>query len=706
MPDELADIVYRFGPFQLHNRESLLYRDGELVSLPPKAVDTLRYLLQHRGQLVTKDELRKAVWQGTFVEEGAIGQNIFRLRRALGSHGDPTAYIETIPKRGYRFIEEIEILPAADGAASTTARIPMRFWAVAVAAMALIAAFLVTWTNGQATKVSPAAATPAMRRLTRDGGVRYSAISPDGQKAAYLTADTQGNSLWAMDVASGNRSRLANSIATKYIGLTFSPDGAWIYLVLDNSLHRIRFSGGPLEKIIDGVDEVPSISPDGVAIAFPREDLAKGESAVMVIRGHEEPAKALAVRKLPKYYGPLRWHPDGEVLAVASGSVGEFREMSLVEIPRNGGPERLISGRKWANISAIDWLPSGKALILSASDERWKPTQLWLVTYPEGNASLLREDDLDFQGVSITRQGVLATTARASVTDTFTANLGRTGETSLTPLPNGGRNEQEPVWTTTGRLLYESTTSEGRLEIWSMDADGRNRHMLTRNGCDNHSPAVLPGGDVIAYVCDCSSKSALCTMRGDGQNQTQRWFGKSVNSPSWSPDGHWLFFESNDGGKPVVWKFSLSDGKAEQLTNQLSRMPAVSPDGQRVAMYYWSERPGAPRQLVTVPVWGGEPSRVADLPEDSRVAAIQWTHDSTALLYLLRARGRAEIWRQPLDGGPATPATHFGDDRTAFFDVSPDDSRIVGTRVGGWSDIVLLQLPGLVPALWSFNPPR
>jgi len=97
------DSTYEFGPFRLEVAERLLLRDGKPLPLTPKAFDTLLVLVENSGHLVDKDELIKQVWPDTFVEEGSLARNISVLRKLLGGNSTDTQYIETMPKRGYRF---------------------------------------------------------------------------------------------------------------------------------------------------------------------------------------------------------------------------------------------------------------------------------------------------------------------------------------------------------------------------------------------------------------------------------------------------------------------------------------------------------------------------------------------------------------------------------------------------------------------------
>lgn len=105
---------YEFGPYRLDVGQRVLTRTGEAVSLTPKATDILTLLVANAGQLVAKDELLKQVWPDTFVEESNLTQNIFLLRRVLGDERPAPRYIETVVRRGYRFVANVRVI--GDGA--------------------------------------------------------------------------------------------------------------------------------------------------------------------------------------------------------------------------------------------------------------------------------------------------------------------------------------------------------------------------------------------------------------------------------------------------------------------------------------------------------------------------------------------------------------------------------------------------------------
>jgi DNA-binding winged helix-turn-helix (wHTH) protein/tetratricopeptide (TPR) repeat protein len=110
---------FEFGPFRLDLSERLLVRNGKAVQLSPKVFETLAFLVENRGHILEKDELIKRLWPDTFVEESSLAQNIFQLRRALTGGGPTRKYIETVPKRGYRFSADVrEIVQGDNGAVS------------------------------------------------------------------------------------------------------------------------------------------------------------------------------------------------------------------------------------------------------------------------------------------------------------------------------------------------------------------------------------------------------------------------------------------------------------------------------------------------------------------------------------------------------------------------------------------------------------
>src|SRR5437868_4200239 len=105
--------VYQFGPFQLDTGQRLLMRDGENIPVTRKAFDTLCLLVENSGRVLQKEEMMKSIWPDSYVEEATLAQNVFTLRRVLDESPVDAHYIETVPRRGYRFIADVsEISPS------------------------------------------------------------------------------------------------------------------------------------------------------------------------------------------------------------------------------------------------------------------------------------------------------------------------------------------------------------------------------------------------------------------------------------------------------------------------------------------------------------------------------------------------------------------------------------------------------------------
>src|SRR5262245_35627097 len=105
------DEQYEFGPFGVDVSERVLTKGQQAIPLTPKAFDTLVVLIRNSGHVVGKDDLLKEVWPETFVEEGVLAVNVAAIRKALSDGDEGASYIETVPRRGYRFVGEVRTLP-------------------------------------------------------------------------------------------------------------------------------------------------------------------------------------------------------------------------------------------------------------------------------------------------------------------------------------------------------------------------------------------------------------------------------------------------------------------------------------------------------------------------------------------------------------------------------------------------------------------
>src|SRR5882762_3104037 len=112
--------IYEFGPFSLDAIERVLRRDENPLNLTPKSFDTLLFLVRNQGRMLTKEELLQEIWPDTFVEDVNLAVNISTLRKLLGDFQGGRDYIETVPRRGYRFIAEVRKALPVEEALSVT----------------------------------------------------------------------------------------------------------------------------------------------------------------------------------------------------------------------------------------------------------------------------------------------------------------------------------------------------------------------------------------------------------------------------------------------------------------------------------------------------------------------------------------------------------------------------------------------------------
>jgi Tol biopolymer transport system component len=181
---------------------------------------------------------------------------------------------------------------------------------------------------------------------------------------------------------------------------------------------------------------------------------------------------------------------------------------------------------------------------------------------------------------------------------------------------------------------------------------------------------------------------SIWRMDMDGSNQKQLTWGKYDVFPSVSPDGLWIVFESSQGGKMVLMRIPSEGGPASQLTDYYSSWPSVSPDGKWIACVY-SPGQNQPDSLAMVPFAGGQPARLFPLPVTAHYPLV-WTPDGRAISFVNTVDGVANIWEQPVAGGPPKPVTHFTSGQIDYFNWSRD-GRLALSRGSERIDAVLIR---------------
>src|SRR5215204_511754 len=282
--------LYRFGEFSLNAEDHSLKQEDENVPVTPKMFDLLLVLVQNSGRVLGKKFLLQSVWPDSFVEEGNITYNIRQLRKALGDDAQTPTYIETVPRRGYRFLPVVEAFTIAspdDDAPSEEpqptehdAPKPRRYFFLSISAFVVVAGVLIIggWlVRNRDSKSAPILSAPfKLEKLSTDGGVFHLVISPDGKNVVYTHRTSGKQSIWLRQLETSNNVPIVLPSEDFYGGLAISPDGNSVYFVRGTqqvpqlTIYRMPIFGGVPQKLIEGTQGWISISPDGSRISYVR----------------------------------------------------------------------------------------------------------------------------------------------------------------------------------------------------------------------------------------------------------------------------------------------------------------------------------------------------------------------------------------------------------------------------------------------------
>ncbi len=720
MFDVVSRQVFEFGEFRLDNTRRLLLKNGEVVPLTHKAFETLALLVENRGRIVEKDELLREIWPDTFVEEGSLARNISVLRKALGEGPADHQFIQTIPKQGYRFVAPVREVfeqsgelvfesdpPSFNGkheAAKVSDPQPRNYMPYAIAA-GIFAAIVVTLVAGYFAILPPPIGTikpsPSMNvtRFTSTGKAQDAAISPDGKYVVYVINDGGKQSLWVKQVASGSEVQIVPPADVTLQGLDFSSDGNYVFYNVWDKIHvgeiyRIPVLGGTSIRVVNDVMPGLSISPDDREIAFVRSVASANESLLMAARsdGSGERVVSKIGTHQKGWFGGSAWSPDGGSIAFAMGDVGEQGQsyVRIARIPVEGGQPEFLSERRFVGVGSLAWHPSGKHLILTAADQVATPNQLWQLDVSTGEATRISNDLNGYYGLSVTADGRSLVTTQGD----FQSNLfigAESSDAEWRRLTSGRYEGLNVTWSPDGRIVYVSKET-GNDDLWIMNADGSAKRRLTTDLSIDTDPTVTSDGRSIIFASLRSGVPHLYKMSIDGGEQVQITNGTGEWAPVASPTEPYIVYQSaNHRG---VWKLDLASGAESRINDAFSYLPAFSPDGKRLIFSYWDDG-SKPEQLrhAYIDLKTGKQIGLPSLPRsavrESSQVVLQWTSDGRSFAYIDDRDGISNIWRQPLDGGPAQKITSFNDSYIFNFNWSRS-GRIALARGGYAFDVVLI----------------
>jgi DNA-binding winged helix-turn-helix (wHTH) protein len=344
--------LLEFGRFRLDRTERVLSQDGVPVSLSPRLFDTLSILVENSGHVVEKDHLMQKVWTDVAVEENNLAQSISALRRILGDTLRDPKFIETIPKRGYRFIAPVnEVLgkrasdkrrvathsqseessgtepSSGSGTTGRSFRITSALGlGIAFSGLLGLAVFWLAWTHWGR---PPELKETQLTANSSEASVTAAAISPDGKYLAF--ADSDG--LYMRVMRTGDTHRISVPPASVVGTLSWFPDSTKLLATVTglqpnvDSIWVLSIFGQSPVKLLDGGSQA-SVSHDGSQIAFVR---GSGKELWLMAANGQSPHRILAAADHENLAGPV-WNWDDKHLGYGRVFANEDRFSTAVEI--------------------------------------------------------------------------------------------------------------------------------------------------------------------------------------------------------------------------------------------------------------------------------------------------------------------------------------------------------------------------------------
>jgi serine/threonine protein kinase len=551
----------------------------------------------------------------------------------------------------------------------------------------------------------PPATTAQVRSIqpiTSSGVVIAATISPDGKYVAYVESYQGRKSLHLRQLGSAQSLELIPPGPDNYWGLTFTPDSTSIafgrkdQMNLSGALFQISTLGGTPKKLVEQMESAPSFSPDGSRFTWLRTDFpAPGASSLMIANADGSDEQVLATRAPPELLAPRfftapSWSPDGSLIA-ASVMSAETHQGRIVGFDVETGAVAWTSERSWNWISAVHWLPDGDGLLAIATPDDRPGGQIWYVPYPRGAPHQITDDLFRYRSVSLSADG----NSLVTVADTFEAALwtrrrdGTGRPTRISHTRMDGRFGFD--FTADGRIVLQ-TVEEGRFELAVMNLDGSGRQVLTGYRLGEFYPRITGNGRVLycrrtpaRFAGGAGAELRLMNLDGTESRTLSTVEGRYM-TPALSPDGNWAVIPRASG----LWRLPLDGSEPTLLTDLQAYLPAISPQGTRLAFYF---EDGEQERIGILPIEGGELEATLEGPAltSNSSSLLRWAEDEEALIINTAPGDRANLWRLPLDGSEAQRLTDFTDETLFWFEYSPDGETLVVSSGQLLRDAVLIR---------------
>jgi len=566
------------------------------------------------------------------------------------------------------------------------------------AVLALVIAVLVAAGYGAYQFVSMQKHQPfekfTIENVSNNGHVSKAAISPDGKYLLQALEEKGLQSLWLHHIPTGSNKEVVEPAATSYNGLTFSPDGNYIYFVRrdeQEEAYSVLFSapvlGGNPRILIKDVDSPITFSPDGLHFAFLRELHNSPTWDLLLAKADGTLEKPIFANQtvISDSFVPS-WSPDGKTILIPivqpnKDNIGGFLHVDAASGKMETG--NIAADRIFYN--AV-WLPSSTGIIVNSRQIAIGSlkSQIGYLRFPDGELHPLTADTNDYEGLSLSKDGKTL----AAIQSRLRFELSIAGLSDLDHARPISLSSQLSIWRwdwfPNGTLLLPQS---GTFKI--VTPDGKETVLTSDTKHISDQVSVCGDGRYVVYreVGRASAASAnLWRIDADGTNEKQLTSGLNEQAPTCSRDGKWVYYVDN-GDKRFVKRVPVDGGSPETIVHRDVFNFSLSPDGKNVASIELRELDH--KLVLRLDSTEGGQMTYHNLDQRALLAQIAFTPDGKSVAYLVREKGVDNLWLQPLDGGPYRQMTHFTKDQIFRFVFSPDGTKLAIERGAQESDAVL-----------------
>jgi Tol biopolymer transport system component/DNA-binding winged helix-turn-helix (wHTH) protein len=686
---QLVKHFYEFGDFQIDVNNQLLLRAGEVVALNPKTFDLLLALILKQGDVATKDQLLKTVWKDTVVEEANLSHHVHILRRALEEDTNGHRYIETIPKRGYRFVAAVREVGNGSGAGNGTAPSAAR------QAEGLTTVNSEIQSQKQDSEALAAEGKRSLQEIPVENQGDPHPLRPS-VAASGVGLNDEGFEIEKSDLGNLNLEiglagtpLMPESLPSKWAvswrtGAVFLVTIALLFGIVfflvrsrqeENAHTRNRPRSVPFTTL-PGMENQPAFSPDGKQVAFCWNGENEDNIDVYVkLIGTES---MLRLTTHPAQDTSPAWSPDGRYIAFRRNT---SEESGFYLVPVLGGAERKVAtafpGRAHMRGRSVDWTRDGKFLVVVDRESEETPFNISAVSIETGEKRRLVSPAVPSTGVMGLAVSPDGQSVAFSQITSHRPSLWRAQCDLYTVSIIGGEARRLTfdnvlivglTWSPDGRDIVFASQREtfpgliAPYALWRISVSGGQPERLSvasQFGQYPSNPTISPTGNRL--LCEQREMVMLDIWRASGPHASGDGISpaKFVAStwpemnPQFSSDGKKIAYSGGGSGSLEIWVCDERGQACAQLTSMAPKAagnPRWSPDGSQIAfdsdgIYVVRSDGGSPRALSVERFEEGLPS---------------WSRDGQWIYYASNRGGAWQVWKSPAAGGQAVQVTRHG----------------------------------------------